>query len=217
MTAAGSRQTGQAPSRLVQLLAPSGSSATTEQLPCVAERLGRFYGLKDTMSLDAAIAYRQQQSGMDQGPVFHRLTEELATLRRALIGKINGYGDDDAEPITAWLKLQCKLAATSDQLRDKVRQAMKDHNQNLARLAALDAVFDHTMAGYTSQCFSQTPKVLEQRLQALQTASEQTRPIDERPRFYRDAQHLLLAELDLRLEPVLGLLEACHNEVSHTP
>ncbi|TVP52053.1 MAG: DUF3348 family protein [Halomonadaceae bacterium] len=230
MTSAGSRQTGQVQSRLVQLLASSGSSSATDGLPCFAERLGRLFGLRDTMRLDAATAFRSRHPGMNQGPVFDRLTQELATLRRGLIGKINRYGDD-VEPtntvalasyLNPWLVLQRKLAATSDQFRDKVRQTMKDHNQNLARLAELDAVFDHTMAGYTSQCFSHTPRVLEQRLQALQTASEQTQepgtqPADWLHRYWEEAQNLLLAELDVRLEPVLGLLEACHNEVSKTP
>lgn len=219
-----------AQAQLIQLLARAGAKVDDDPLPCFGERLGRLFGLGDTMTLDAAIAFRSRQAGMDQAVVFDRLTQELATTRRALISKTSAFGDeleptdaDSVEPwLNAWLLLQRKLAATSRQLRDKVRKAMKDHNQNLARLAELDAVFDHTMAGYTSQCFAHIPKVLEQRFQTFQTASEHTHepgtlPGDWLHRYCEEAQTLLVAELDVRLEPVLGLLEACHNEVSTTP
>ncbi|KPQ27572.1 MAG: Protein of unknown function (DUF3348) [Marinobacter excellens HL-55] len=181
------------------------------------------------MTLDAATVFRSRQPGMDQGPVIDRLIQELATTRRALIRTILSYGDDieanesaPFEPyLNAWLLLQRKLAASSRQQRDKVRKAMQAHDQNLARLAELDSVFDHTMAGYTSQCFSHTPKVLEQRFQALQTPPEHsmetgTPPGDWLHRYCEEAQNLLLAELDVRLEPALGLLEACHNKVNNT-
>ncbi|GGC59958.1 hypothetical protein GCM10011362_05480 [Marinobacter halophilus] len=216
--------------QLIQLLARAGAKVDGDPLPCFGERLGRLFGLGDTMTLDAAIAFRSRQPGMDQAVVFDRLTQELATTRRALISKINGFSDEfestqteSVEPwLNAWLLLQRKLAATSRQLRDKVRKAMQNHNQILARLAELDAVFDHTMAGYTSQCFAHIPKVLEQRFQTLQTPSEHTQEPGTQPgdwlhRYCEEAQTLLLAELDVRLEPVLGLLEACHNEVSNTP
>jgi len=159
-----------------------------------------------------------------------KLTDELATTRRALIRRIQGWADElefDDEPelepaLNAWLALQRKVAANSRQLRDKVRKSMKDQGQNLARLAELDAVFDHTMASYTSQVFSNLSQVLEQRFQQLQTSSEQHQTQGQAPdnwfhRYCEDAQALLLAELDVRLEPALGLLEACHNEVNNTP
>ncbi len=179
---------------------------------------------------------------MNQGPAIERVTQELANTRRALIRKISSYGSE-VEPtesvgfepyLNAWLTLQRRVVAASRQLRDKTRKVMKDHNQNLARLAELDSAFDHAMAGYTSQCFSHIPKVLEQRFQALfpalfpalfqaqQTPSEASQETGSAPgdwlhRYCEEAQNLLLAELDVRLEPVLGLLEACHNEVTNSP
>ncbi|WP_372966090.1 DUF3348 family protein [Marinobacter sp.] len=230
MTQLASVQSGSPHARLLQLLANGNAAHKPDTLPCFAERLSRLFGLGDTMVLDAAIAFRTRQPGTCQQPVFDRLTQELANTRRALIRKINSYGDDirpdgnvEPEPyLNAWLVQQRKVAASSRQLRDKVRKAMKEHNQNLARLAELDSVFDHTMAGYTGQCFSHISKVLEQRFQALQTPSEPTQNTgtssgDWLHRYCEDAQNLLLAELDVRLEPVLGLLEACHNEVTHSP
>ena len=235
MTQSPSNSAGVAQPRLLQLLAHSGAPLADDPLPCCGERLGRLFGLSDTLILDSAIAFRARQPGMDQGSAIERVIQELANTRRALIGKISSYGSEveptdsvDFEPyLNAWLALQRRVIAASRQLRDKARKVMKDHNQNLARLAELDLAFDHAMAGYTSQCFSHIPKVLEQRFQALfpallqaqQTPSEPSRETDSAPgdwlnRYCEEAQNLLFAELDVRLEPVLGLLEACHNEVT---
>lgn len=214
---------------LLDQLSRSGAFAAPEQLPCFGERLSRLFGLGDTMTLDAAIGYRAKQPGTPQGAVVDRLTDELATIRRALVQRIRGFGSDlefdgDPEPevaLNAWLTLQRKVAANSRQLRDKVRKSMKDQGPKLAHLAELDAVFDQTMAGYTAQCFSHIPKVLEQRFEHRSTTPEQSptpaTTADWFHRYCEEAQSLLLAELDVRLEPVLGLLEACHKEVNNTP
>ncbi|MBU2873576.1 DUF3348 family protein [Marinobacter salexigens] len=224
MTQIPSLSAGTSQQRLLQLLAQSGAPVTDGPLPCCGERLGRLFGLSDTLVLDSAIAFRARQTGMDQRAVFDRVIQELATSRQALIRKIKTYSDD-LEPtdcvefehyLNSWLTLQRKVIAVSRQLRDKTRKAMKDHSQTLARLAELDATFDHAMAGYTGQCFSHIPKVLEQRFQSLAHDTSCT-PYNGLHRYCEEAQNLLLAELDVRLEPVLGLLEACQNEVTNSP
>ncbi|MET4026141.1 hypothetical protein ABIE59_001666 [Marinobacter sp. MBR-99] len=222
-------QTGHS-SKLLAQLAQLGTPAASDALPCFAERLSRLFGLGDTMTLDAATAYRARQPGPVQDAVVEKLTDELTTTRRALVRRVRTWADDlelEGEPefepvLNAWLALQRKIAANSRQLRDKVRKSMKGQSQTLARLAELDAVFDHTMAGYTSQCFSTVSKVLEQRFRTLQTSPEHPNNSGKATgdwfhRYCEEAQALLLAELDVRLEPVLGLLEACHNEVNNTP
>lgn len=216
--------------RLLNLLADYGALKSPGELPCFGERLSRLFGLGDTMKLDAATAHRARQTGFPQPAAVDRLTAELANTRKALIRRIQSFTetlDTGTEPdpetaLNAWLALQRKVASSSRQLRDKVRNAMKDQGHAMARLAQLDAVFDHTMAGYTSQCFAQIPRLLEQQFRSLQTPSDAspdtgTAPDNRLLCYCEKAQSLLLAELDVRLEPVLGLLEACHNEVNHSP
>lgn len=230
MSQAISADPGASPARLMQLLSAAGAHAGVENLPCFGERLSRLFGLGDTMSLDSAQAFRSRQPGVPQAGTLELLVRELANTRRALAKRARAYGSDieagddtSSEPyINALLASQRKIAATTRQLRDKVRKAMRDQGQTLARLAEIDAVFDHTMAAYTGQCFAQIPRVLEQRFQSLHTSFEQEPASGANPdswlyRYCEEAQNLLLAELDVRLEPVLGLLEACHNEVSITP
>ncbi|WP_148863974.1 DUF3348 family protein [Marinobacter fonticola] len=219
---------GSSPARLLQSLTAAGTQARKESLPCFAERLSRLFGLGDTMKLDDALAFRSRQPGIPQSAVLQGLVQEFARNRRLLAKRIHTYGTDvdpgdhpTAEPyVHALLATQRKIAATTRQLRDKVRKAMQDQGQNLARLAELDAVFDHTMASYTAQCFARVPKTLEQRFRALETepggaSRSGSAPGNWLHRYCEEAQSLLLAELDVRLEPVLGLLEAFHNEVSH--
>lgn len=221
---------GASPARLMQLLTAAGAPERKDKLPCFAERLSRLFGLGDTMKLDAAIAFRTRQPGRPERGTIERLVQELVSTRQVLAKRIHGYGcdiDPDEHPtaesyIHALLAIQRKIAATTRHLRDKVRKAMRDQGPNLARLAEMDTVFDHTMAAYTGQCFAQIPKVLEQRFLALESTYKQASRPDSDPdtwlhHYCEEAQNLLLAELDVRLEPVVGLLEACHNEATHTP
>src|SRR5690606_12011187 len=193
-------------------------------------RLSRLFGLGDTMTLDAATAHRARQPGSVQGAMVDKLTDELATTRRALVRRIQGWADElefDDEPalepgLNAWLALQRKVAANSRQLRDKVRKSMKDQGQNLARLAEVDAVFGPTQASFTSHGFSSPSRVLEQRfLQLLTSAEHHQTPGQARDHWfhrYREvAAALFLAQLDVRLNQVRGLLEACHNVLNNTP
>lgn len=220
---------GASPARLMQLLTAAGATGRKDVLPCFGERLSRLFGLGDTMKLDSALGFRSRQPGTPQKAALERLVQELASTRRLLVKRIHAYGTDidaeaqlTAEPYAqALLSTQRKIAATTRQFRDKVRSTLKDQGQDLARLAEVDAVFDHTMAGYTAQCLSRISMVLELRFQALEPASTPASNPDQGPgdwlgRYCEDAQNLLLAELDVRLEPVLGLLEAFHNEISQT-
>src|SRR5690554_7792159 len=103
-------QTGH-PSKLLAQLVPMGAAATTDALPCFAERLSRLFGLGDTMTLDAATAYRARQPGLVQGAVIEKLTDELATTRRALVRRVQTWADElefEGEPefepvVNAWL------------------------------------------------------------------------------------------------------------------
>ena len=195
-------------------------------LPCLGERLGRLFGLADTMALDTALARRGDDSHCAAVPI-DTLINDLIVARRALHEKIRQYPDSPAgeasEPdtelnadvlINRWLLLHRKVAATANQLRDRVRKAMTAAGGDLAKLAALDAVFDHTMAAYASQSFGQVTRTVEQQIHRLfdPAGAETEYPATSLHQVCSQAQSLLRAELDLRLEPVLGLLEACEQK-----
>lgn len=118
---------------------------------------------------------------------------------------------------------QRQLAVGAQRLRARARKALAQQGPELAQLAELDAVFDNTLANYTRQAFGALPKVLDKRFRTLWRAHHKKAEDPDPPenwiqegawldRFQREMRLLLLAELEARLEPAQGLLDALHNE-----
>jgi hypothetical protein len=113
-------------------------------------------------------------------------------------------------------------------LRARARAALSQATPALAKLAALDAAFGDILAGREARLLAAVPALLEKRFAQLRDAHRQTlaaagqtddpaawlQPGGWLARFCADLQAALLAELDLRLQPVTGLIEAFSNEVS---
>ncbi|PHQ17053.1 hypothetical protein CLH61_00355 [Marinobacter profundi] len=225
--------------RLVERLLRLEKRAASESHGCFAERLGRLFGLGDTMTLDKALGFRPQGQPEPVADLEHQLLQELADARRKVLDKLDLALEefDKAEPrkpladlnteaasapspdfapfLQFYLARQRQIVAASRQLRARFRTAVAGYSHTMARIAEFDGVFDHAMAQYTSQCFATLPALLEKRFVALQ--QEQDAGSDWRGLFQQEIQLLLLAELDVRLEPALGLLAAIHQEIGKTP
>lgn len=120
-------------------------------------------------------------------------------------------------------------------LRATARAALAGHSPGGGQLAALDAVLEEAMAAREQHLLSTVPAWLEQHFARLRAAHDATQGPDERPggsgattprpawlaRYRRDMHEVLLAELDIRLQPVEGLMEAlmeaAGNEVTEGP
>ncbi len=111
-------------------------------------------------------------------------------------------------------------------LRARVRDGVAKASPQLQQLVALDGAFDGILRGRETKLLSTIPSLLEKRFHHLRRAHQQTlrdsqqtdtpdawtQPGAWLARFCNELQAVLLAELDLRLQPVVGLLEALHNE-----
>lgn len=95
-------------------------------------------------------------------------------------------------------------------------------------MVALDAAFEGILVEREARLLSTIPSLMEKRFNQLRKAHLQTQPTDDAPdlwmkpgawmaRFCAELQTVLLAELDLRLQPAVGLLEALHNEKTLHP
>ena len=104
-------------------------------------------------------------------------------------------------------------------LRLQIRDSATGCSPRLARLAVLDTALADTLHVHTRRFFSIIPKLMEKRFRYL--VSQQ---IDSDPQYWtdtngwvtqfcREMRGLLLAELDIRLQPLLGLIEAFNEEV----
>jgi hypothetical protein len=124
---------------------------------------------------------------------------------------------------------QAEMAGSSHSLRLRVRAAVSGFSVELHQLAELDRIIGESLSSHTAKLLNVTPKLLRQRFKQLLAAhrlkesdSSNTEmhhwlsPGGWLELFYRDMQELLLAELDVRLQPTLGLLEALYEYTSNT-
>lgn len=120
-------------------------------------------------------------------------------------------------------------------LRRQLQQIMSGRSATLAQLAALDNSMADTMADFSRRIFAGIPHLLAKRFYYLNQQYRQARAenaeLDDGQansvqdessrwlkkggwldRFIREMQAVLLAELELRLMPVFGLIEALEVE-----
>lgn len=125
-----------------------------------------------------------------------------------------------------YLAHQRNMAASIDPLRTRAREALAGGSPRLRQLAELDATLHRAMANRESDLLATVPSLLERRFGKLRQGHQAARVEsgkDDDPEqwrlpggwlalFNRDLQDVLLAELELRLQPVTGLIEAYINE-----
>lgn len=111
-------------------------------------------------------------------------------------------------------------------LRSNLRAALAKSSPKLAKLADLDATLEKILRERESKLLGTVPLLLKKRFTELFKTHQQhsaNSPLADNPatwtradgwlaRFCADLQSLLLAELDLRLQPTTGLIEALKNE-----
>lgn len=117
---------------------------------------------------------------------------------------------------------QSEMDMRCHQLRRRTRQTLAGMSQPLAQLAALDKAMGDALAAQSRKLFSVIPKLLFQRFvhlhnerpttnaeaQASSATDDNTATTAWLNQFHTEMQALLLAELEVRLQPALGLLEA---------
>jgi hypothetical protein len=124
-----------------------------------------------------------------------------------------------------YLTHQREMDSKVKQLRLKTRDSVSGLSAKMAQLCALDSALDDTLAIHSRQLFAEVPKLLEKRFKHLFKVHQNDLSGDEddpqlwmQPggwleQFSGEMQGLLLAELDVRLQPILGLIEALNEEV----
>ena len=129
-----------------------------------------------------------------------------------------------------YVNQQREIAGKVDKLRSHIRATLSGRSSRLARLAVLDATLEATLSAPTRKLFAEVPKLLGKRFECLYRGHQQTIAVQQgsdNPQFANQAggwleqftaemQASLLAELDARLQPVLGLIEALYEEVEES-
>lgn len=122
------------------------------------------------------------------------------------------------------LELQRQMGQMVAALRDHVRQAVSRVSPRLRQLATLDATFEDLLAVREQTNLPFAATLLERRYQSLRAAHREADDPHVRGQpggwlhaFAQDWRQALLAELDLRLEPVMGLLDALRHDTESPP
>lgn len=127
-----------------------------------------------------------------------------------------------------YMDLQKQMDLRLQTLRAQVRQAVAQGGPTLRQIAALDGVMERMLAPREQRLWATLPGHLERRLAHRQRQHQyrlQAQALRDEPArwrqaggwlwaFERDMQTLLMAELQARMEPITGLLEAAQNDTT---
>lgn len=228
---AGSPHTGINSSGLVRLLAglkiasPSGAGAIR---PSGADKLGHWLDWTDDIALSAALAHKGRTTGDGAAPAqpvadianvtasAQAARAALSSLRAERVQAITaqslwsapaGPAGEPVDPAPyrhAYQAQQRAMSARCSSLRDLVRQMLVNAGPPLARLAALDAVLDKGLAGRERQLLAALPSLMEKHFKSLHLAQA----AGWLEAYGQDMQAVLMAELDIRLLPIEGMMQA---------
>jgi hypothetical protein len=232
-----------APSPLVRLLG-DGASADASGMD-FAERLALWLNAFDAIRLQsvhqalgplATEAPRQPQALARQADALAQDLQrvrgalanaiqldpvELARLAPALLPRRGKEAAAQGEPAEAsykpyrerHLELQRQMAMMIAPLREHVRQALARASTRLRQLAVLDATLEEVMARREQAILPAAPALLQPRFRELRESDDPA----WREQFEQHWRDALRAEVDLRLQPVTGLVEALRNESIRQP
>ena len=126
-----------------------------------------------------------------------------------------------------YLALQRSIQAVTGSLRGRLRDLLAQQSIDMAKLAAVDAVMERVLSPREQALLANVPALLGDRFERLREAEQKalaeaqtaqvtptTTPGTWLDVFCRDAQSVLLAELDVRFHPVEGLLAALRTHSS---
>lgn len=218
----GSPNPGVAGSELTRLLAALADAAerpgtTPERTrPAFAERLGHWLNWTGAIALSATLG---PAPAADDTPHARKGGGAEADFRRvleALEASIAAGPDEPASSPTDFgphrrhcVARQQAMQEAVGALRQRLREALQRHSPQGARLAAIDAVMDRSLAAQERSLLGLVPLRLQAHFESLHR--EAADPPRQLQAFRDDMARVLRAELAHRLLPARGLLDTLRN------
>ncbi|WP_366945202.1 DUF3348 family protein [Zoogloea sp.] len=229
-------------SRLIRVLEGLAVADIADSRQSFGERLAQWLDFKDAISL-YSVLHGDLSDGASRSPAVGARSpqEELRRVRDSLIEAIrtdtqldlheaadgaNLSSDVEGEFLPyhrAYLTHQRSMQSALGGLRAQVRAALAERSASGRRLAALDSVLEQSLAARERSLLALLPVLLRKHFEHLLLTrgsviaedSIQEAPFGGwLPGFCRDVQAVLIAELDLRLQPVFGLMDALGKGVT---
>lgn len=201
--------------------------------PSLPDRLSRWLDWTHAIALSTALDGRTPPAPEDVPAFDSREEAECARARATLVKAIEGARElapraasrsgtaealaDFAPFRQRYLTLQRSMQGTTGQLRGRLRDMLAQVSPSTARLAEVDAVMEMALSPREQKLLATVPAVLGDHFDRLRRAGEAeaasvegTVPSQDSwlDRFRGDMRSVLLAELDVRFQPVEALLAA---------
>ncbi|SAK44896.1 hypothetical protein AWB79_00897 [Caballeronia hypogeia] len=217
---------------LVRLLAQFADLDVFEPAPSLADRLSQWLGWTDAIALSTALASDPPavSGARSAGRSMEHMEKECARVRASLGGAFareeaaarrrhrapaqplaDEAPADYADFRQRYLSLQQAMDADIGALRGRLRATLAATSPDMARLAVVDAVMEQALSARERSLLANVPVLLGKHFERLRSAhatSETPAPNAWLDVFRRDQQSVLLAELDVRFQPIEGLLAA---------
>lgn len=200
--------TGAALVRMLEALAdPRGRGR--EARASFADGLVQWVGWSDAIALSTALD-RPAAIANTNGEAFDERAEcdrVRATLVRAAAREVAAADVELGFPSfrRRYVAQQQTMETAIDAFRERVRAEVAARSPELARLAAVDAVMAQALSVQERRLLGTVPGLLERHYKHLRDTHEGEEWV---ALFRQDMQAVLLAELELRMQPVEGLMEA---------
>jgi hypothetical protein len=214
--------------RLLARLADVQSAESSRSLP---DRLGQWLDWNHALALSTAL---EGKPAVDPGAtaVGSVVQDECASVRRALAqagsdacasvwagqASVAGASVEYADFRQCYLARQRAMQSATGRLRGHLRDLLAGTSAGMARLADVDAVMEATLSPREHALLASVPGLLGVHFERLREAATGHGPGTEQAAaaargpwlevFRKDMQSVLLAELDVRFQPVQGLLAA---------
>lgn len=215
-------------SRIVRYLTELAVSDATVSHQHFVSHLGNFIDFSGSIAL--SLAHEELPKLIFQSGELSKeaITDNFFKVRRSIVHAIvqSFIPSDDYQriklpvPNTApmtfdlyqrfYLAHQRELDFRIQNLQLEVRASVSGISLELAQLSSLDVTLNNTLAAHVNRLYAVIPLLLEKRFTLL-LSDLKIQPDKRLEQFCNELQGLLLAELELRLLPVIGLIDALNE------
>ena len=208
--------------RLIARLSRAPAPQPGGSLP---DRLSRWLAWSHAIALSTALDGKLPEAPED-APLFGSAVEDECVRARAQLAQAIVTGREpvavparggqvpaaDAPPEYVvfrqrYLTMQRAMQAATGRLRGDLRDMLAGRSPDMGRLAEVDAVMERSLSPLEHGLLANVPILLAERFERLRRLAPEDSLawVDV---FRKDMQSVLLAELDVRFQPIEGLLAA---------
>lgn len=223
----------------IRLLARLTATDVPSPTQPLSDRLSHWIDWTHAVALSTALDSRSESDPLAEPASAEAVEADCARVRAALTRAIHedsafdpaarrGGAEDSPDYLffrQRYLFLQQSMDTAIGLLRSRLRDALAPRSAELARLAAVDASMERALARRERRLLAAAPTLLGPHFERLRANASAISPSSNEPgepatvsdawldSFRRDMRNLLLAELDVRLQPAEGLLSALRTHL----